>query len=678
MAKNNTGFNRLEITMPEGVNTLVSATISKKGEFDYVENARCKIIGTIEKRQGTGILGNNITATANHGIFYFENSNASSTGFFRISTVGGVKTFYYLSTGGTWTAISDITNASTSPSPSISQSISQSSSPSPSISPSISQSISQSVSSSSSLSQSTSSSVSQSASISQSVSASLSASSSPSSADVYTDIRYSTTIAEGCCFMVNGQNSNRYLDSDGVTITSSNTLMGHLYNSPIASVINYYKDRLYLGDYTSGGTRHKNGIMMSSMPLGILALIDGDHAVAECEVGDYIKVTDTKYIYGTDELDIYRGNTKIAHIHVDAKTESTFKISTITFESSYTTIDSSDEVWVADTFTGTKVFRWSGNPSSGVEVKEYDTFKIAGSQNDPITMMADIGNVMVIANKSNLAIWDESAVTNLDLGIGCTSKHGFVKTTNGLFFLAYDGIYKTTGSIPELMSSKIESYITGATKEGLESASMGKKGKSIFCYIGTTTLYNPDGSTKKILNDVVLEYNMRTTNWYVHTGIKAEEFATYISSDDTDRLIFSSNETGHQIMEFLYNSTTDNRISSNQEIPFRIDTGNIYLSSSFENFAYPIQIVAEIERGAGMTCWISLDDGDWYENKGNLVKGVNVIKIENRNKTISIPPRCRKINISLRDNSLQFCKLSRFAIIYSLSSEEDSENIKNI
>lgn len=207
---------------------------------------------------------------------------------------------------------------------------------------------------------------------------------------------------------------------------------------------------------------------------------------------------------------------------------------------------------------------------------------------------------------------------------------------------------------------------------------MGKKGKSVLCYIGTVTLYHPDGSAKKTLNDVVLEYNMRTTNWYVHTGIKAEEFATYISSDNTDRLIFSSNETGHQIMELFYDSTTDDRISSNQEIPFRIDTGNIYLASYYENFTYPMQIIAEIERGASMTCWISLDDGDWYEVRGNLIKGVNVIKIESKNKTTAIPPRCRKINISFRDNSLQLCKLSRFAIVNSPSAEEDLGMIKTI
>jgi hypothetical protein len=62
-------------------------------------------------------------------------------------------------------------------------------------------------------------------------------------------------------------------------------------------LINYYNDRLYIGDYTVGSTRYKNSVMMSSPPLGILGLVDGDHAAADCGADDWITVTDTKYIY---------------------------------------------------------------------------------------------------------------------------------------------------------------------------------------------------------------------------------------------------------------------------------------------------------------------------------------------------------------------------------------------
>jgi hypothetical protein len=410
--------------------------------------------------------------------------------------------------------------------------------------------------------------------------------------------------------------------------------------------------------------------MLSSMPLGIVSLVDGDQSNPITS----LKVTDIKYIKLNDTLDVYRGNTKIGTVTVTAKDSDT---DTLTINSFGTDLKSSDELWISGTYSGDRIFRWADNPESGIDIKQYDTFKIAGGQNDSITMMANIGDVMVISNKMNLAIWDDSSLKNLDLGIGCTSKRGYVKTPYGLFFLAYNGIYKMTGGIPELISFKVEPYITGATKVGLEAGAMGKKGSSIFCYIGDVTLYNPDGSTKKSLTDVVLEYNIRIASWYVHTGIKATEFSTYIATNDADILTFASEESGYQIMELFNNNTTlDDHVTSDAEIPFRIDTGNIYLAKRFENFAYPVQLITEVERGSAMTCFISLDDGDWYELGGHLGKGINVIKIESKDKSIANPPRCRKLNISFRDNSSQLCKISRFAIIYDPTAEEDSETVK--
>ena len=135
-------------------------------------------------------------------------------------------------------------------------------------------------------------------------------------AGTYTAATFSHAIAEYCAFLVNGSDNNMYIKgTDGVTIVDSTTAAGHLYNSPKAKKINYYKGRLYLADYTNaGGTRYRNGIMMSSPVLGLLSLVDGDHVTADCGADDWIKVTDTKYIRSTDTIDVYRGGTKIADI----------------------------------------------------------------------------------------------------------------------------------------------------------------------------------------------------------------------------------------------------------------------------------------------------------------------------------------------------------------------------
>jgi len=599
MAKSTTNIKRIEIPYFDGVNTLVAAHLSKKGELEHAENIRSKTIGTVEKREGTRRLGNEITATANCGLFYFNSDGVPTTsnGFYRISTVSATTTVYYQNNLSIWTALSG-------------------------------------------------------------EGTSLTAS------------QFSNTIAEENCFLVNGNDANRYIESDGTTVVTSSTITGHLYHSPVANKINYYKDRLYIADYTisGGGSRYKTGIMMSSMPLGICALINEDEAAIGA--GSVVKVTDTKYIHTADILDVYRGGTKIADITTNAKTEDTITIATVTMAVG-TDFEAADEVWVNGTYSGDKVFRWAGNPESGTAVKQYDTFFLTSSQNDRIKMCTNINDIMMIGTDNNLSLWNGYTLSSQDLGIGCVSDNGYVKALGSLFFIHYTGIYQTDGTnFPRLISSKIAPYIAGATKAGLEAAAMGRKGFSIFCTIGDVTLYHPDGSLNKVLSDVCLERDLVKEDWFIHTGITATQFATFIASSDSDRLEFSSEETKYPIMEFL-TGQLDDRGTSDKAIPARFDTGNITLNKSFEKICYPMEVIIESERGSGIKCFVSLDNDSFYELEGEAIKGLTILKVTNKNLDIEKPPRCRQINISIRDFTKKLCKISRIAIIYSDTNEEE-------
>ncbi len=576
----------------EGINSLVATNISKKVELSHGENARGDTIGTIEKRKGTRRLGASITATANYGLFYFDSSNANSSNVYRVSTVSGTTTIYYLNTSAIWTALSGGGTGLTAANNTI-------------------------------------------------------------------------ALAEGCCFITNNNDANRYIGADGTTVTTASSTSGHLYNSPVANKINYYKDRLYLSDYTVGSTRYKNSILFSSMPVGIVALVDGDH---DANVTS-LKVTDMKYIRASDSLDVYRGNSKIGTVTVNSKSTST---NTLEITSFGTDLKSSDELWVAGTYSGTRLFRWPDNPTTGVDVKEYNTFKISGGQNDSTKMFTNIGDVMMIANNYNIAVWNNYALKQMDLGIGCVSHDGWVKALGTLWFVHYTGIYATTGDRPRLMSAKIEKYITGATKSGLEAAAAGRKGMSVFFAIGDVTLYDEDGATNRTLSDVCLEYNMRTENWYVHTGIPATHFTTYIASTDVDRLEYAAADTGYPIYEFLKNHT-DDAVTNDTEILFRIDSSNVLLNSDFEKISNPLTVVVEAERGNSIKCFVSLDNGRYYELQGSAVKGCTIFKITGKDETDSTPPRCRQLKISLRDYSKSICKISRIALTF-INAEEEEES----
>jgi len=646
---------RINIPFFEGVNALVGHNIAKKTEMVHMENARSKQIGTISKREGQKVLGtdsnsNTFRTTANYGLFPFDNAN--NKGFYRISATStplleiDVHEDVSVYSNGTIDAgtstifdsfeanglsisvsdklvVSDIFNENTGTKATIYY-----------------------------LNNSD-----------QWITLSGSGTNIPGGVFDY-------TYAEGNIFLTNFNGLNRYIKSDGTTVVTSADGTGHLYNTPPASRINFYKNRLYLADFTQNFNRYKTTVLRSSFPMGIISLISGDQAAIT--TGATIDVTDTKYFYtdsGANTYDIYRGETLITTITVTTINETSIAA---TWSGGAISLLSSDEIWISGTYNGEKVFRWVNNPTtSGEDVKQYDTMKLAGGENDPITMLTNIGNVMLISNKSTLASWNDYTLENFDLDVGCVSKKGYVKMIGTLFFLHYTGIYATSGSIPKLISNKIEPYITGATKLGKENSAAGKKGRSIFFTLGDVTLYNPDGSTKKILKDVCVEYNLVQENWYVHTNVKASEFATFIEESDSDKLEFTDTYGDNAVKEFLSGSTDDGK-----EIHFRIDTMKITMQPThFEYLSNPVAIVSEVERGAAMQVFVNLENGEeFYPIKGKLIKGLSILKVTNKDDERGTPPPARLISISIRDSSRQLCKLSRVSLLFIPTTDTDSDN----
>lgn len=591
-------LNRLDITYFEGVNLFVCNNLSRKEEFTFALNARATEIGTVEKRGGTKRVGNDISATENLGLAFFDHRVSGNTGLYRISTVGGVVNAYYLNknTPAVWTKINTSLGSE--------------------------------------------------------------------GMDIF-----DFAIAENCLFCANGGRVFYIPGSTGNTIVVATDTSGHLYNSPYAKKINYYKDRLYVADFTTvtDGVHFPNSIMKSSSLLGLMALVDGDFASGVLT----IKLTDTKYVRNSDSLDIYRAGTKITTLTVTSKTEDS-----ITVSSNSVGVLSADEVWPAGTYTGERKFRWATNPASGEDVKQYDTFKISGGQSDRIRMLTNIGDVMLIANSRNFAVWNDQSLQNLDNGIGCVSDRGYTKADNAVFFIGYKGIYKTSGSTPECVSAKVQPIIEGATQAGLEAAAMGTKGDSIFCYIGSSTLYNTDGSIAESLTDVMLEYNTRFQSWFVHIGVNPSMFETYISTSSLDSLLFMSNTSGYHIFEFLSSDAVDDAgdEGTNTEILFRVDTAHLPVMENFDKFGYLHQILAGVERGASLTCWISIDGEEFYELAGQAAKGVSTIVARGKTEEENGPIRCHRVKISLRDYSRQKCKLSQLAITFNNTLETEKQD----
>ena len=336
-------------------------------------------------------------------------------------------------------------------------------------------------------------------------------------------------------------------------------------------------------------------------------------------------------------------------------------------------INASDELWIPGTKTGElpKIYRWATFMDSGIKAKDYDTFKLASTtdnDNEEIKLLTNIGNVMLIGSNNNLAIWNNYVLQYLDMGVGCVSKNGYVKCLGAIYLLHYSGIFKTQGGLPEVISEKVEKYITGATTSGLENACAGKRDKCVFFCIGDVTIRLPDGSIEKQLKDVCLEFNIIHQTWYVHTNIKADQMTTFINSDNPDTLAIISHDDGNPVYDFL---SPEFFSDGTKEIPFRVDTNNLPISASPEKFGYLLEVLIEMERGMGLKTFPSLDFGPFYECDTDAAKGLTIVKANRKALDGAAPPRCRNVRVSFRHTGKGGCRLSKVAINYIISAEEE-------
>lgn len=478
---------------------------------------------------------------------------------------------------------------------------------------------------------------------------------------------FASTTLDGKVFFVNGRDYNRYIDKDGSTVVDSRqtqpAALGSLYNSPSAKLINAYKGRLYLANYTWEGIPYYNTILVSSFPLGIASLIQGDVTAAVASVWT-LPVTDNTYLYSdtyANAMEVWRVNTKVADIKINSLDDLNIYVNNadITWHISTHTFLSQDQLYVSGAVTGAKVYRWPNNPTlTGQDIKQYNTFKLAGGDESEITMMVNVGNVMIISNRTVIASWNDFILNYFDLGIGCASRRGYTKAYGALYFIHYTGIYATSGGMPNIISAPMQPYIDGASKAGIEAAVAGKKGRSVFFAIGDVTLYWPDGSVKRQLTDVCLEYNILQQNWYVHTNVPANNLITYLDSTSADRLLMSDSNTG-DVKAFLEGNDDDGTT-----IFFRADTQPLPIASNIEELSNPQLVIIESERGSSMECYISIDDQPYYPLEGTAEKGITRLRVHGPDNGVDRPPVGHYVGLSFRDSSNQRCKIGRLAVTF--------------
>lgn len=590
----NKNVKRYEMNYLQGVNRQTAPDLMKKGELYHSENVRSLVVGTLETRDGSSVIGNDISAIANLGIFPFQ--IGTGKGLYRLSTVSATTSIFYLNGSNVWTILSGEGTSITSGS-------------------------------------------------------------------------MSQTIADGNCYIANYNDANRMISgADGVTVYDSSSASSNLYNCPDASKICYFKGCLYVGDFKISSTRYGNRILKSSPPLGLVALINATPVAPYTTLG----VDEATYIYtvsGMNVLDIYRnGDSKVAEFTITSMTDTDIT-GTISFTAPYTDVQEGDQLWVHGTFGGTQVFRWPKTPSlAGTNVNTYGTWTLPSRDGSNLTVLDTLGNKLIVGNKTALSAIDDFTSKNFSTDVGCVSPRGYVSLFGVMYYVSYDGIYRTDGASSEKISTKIQKYFDNATKAGLEVSCAGKKGNSVFFYIGNTSLVREDGSVEKTLSNVTIEFNVAYSMFFVHTGLAFLQFLSYTDTTGIDRLI---GITATKAYEFLAPEiTTDDGAI----IPIRFDVIQPPLSSRFDHPSLYHEIDVETLRGVGTKCLISQDFSDWTPVEKEIGKGLTIVKLNGVDDSHSTPPKCRRLGISFRRSLAQKMKMTGFCTYYTPTYDEDRSN----
>lgn len=144
-----------------------------------------------------------------------------------------------------------------------------------------------------------------------------------------------------------------------------------------------------------------------------------------------------------------------------------------------------------------------------------------------------------------------------------------------------------------------------------------------------------------------------------------------ITIDNVSLKEITTSETtdNYSVKEFL-SGTTD----EGEPIFFRADTQQLQLDPNFEMFGNLTSITTRTKRGALIKCFISIDDGDFYQIQGSITKGFSTLKIHSKDiKSVPTPPLAREIKISWRDSSKQLCRIIQSSIIYVSTTMDYNE-----
>lgn len=211
------------------------------------------------------------------------------------------------------------------------------------------------------------------------------------------------------------------------------------------------------------------------------------------------------------------------------------------------------------------------------------------------------------------------------------------------------------------------SFIAGTGYRLSFSADLMNNGVSV--YQGTQLILRQNDVKKQMITDFIANDSgdyisfvpVYSNKSMVITDVSLKAFSDGGPADDARK----------PVKKFLYGNTDDGK-----EIFFRIDTIPLQLfpssksttpspfSSVPEFYATPISVITETERGTTIKTFVGLDNEPFFELKGDTVKGISILKIDQEGQGKTKTNLCQTMRLSYCDSSKQRCRIIHSAILY--------------
>ena len=235
---------------------------------------------------------------------------------------------------------------------------------------------------------------------------------------------------------------------------------------------------------------------------------------------------------------------------------------------------------------------------------------------DEITGVAVALNRLIVFKNFSMWSYDESSVSKI-ADIGCNSYRS-IKVINGiLYWTNRKGIWRWTGSAPELISGKVQPFFDAISQSTVKNQIAEVYDENEYrVFIGDITVDNIAYTNTWIC------FNTLQNNFYIRcTYDKATSACVYVESNTDKKRTYFGNDNGH-VMKFAHE--VDSVYSDNEHAIDSFFTTKAYDHGVPEDLKFTNRIVFFTNYAVGMKCAVEKNNSGIFKESYAIINNNNI------------------------------------------------------